>query len=175
VAAARQDELTDPVTGLANRRMLDIILGTRMGELNRLGLPFGLLMVDVDDFTPFSDRYGPEAGDAALRVVAETLSGAVRGDETVARWGGGEFAVVATRVDEAELTRLAERILALVRATRIDTGGEAVPVQVSIGGRLARAGEPLLVLFGRADQALLKAKTTGHDRFVLADVAPLAG
>lgn len=165
---ARREALTDPLTGLPNRRLLDATLAARQEDLDARGLPFGLLMVDVDRFKRFNDLHGHEVGDEALKVVATTLRGAVRAGDTVARWGGEEFAIVAARMDEAELAALAERLLRLVRAAGLRVPeGPPLQVRVSIGGSMAVAGEPLSLLFGRADSGLRAAKAEGRDRFVL--------
>lgn len=165
--AARRDALTDPLTGLPNRRLLDAVLAARKDDLDRHGRPFGMFVADIDHFKRFNDDYGHDVGDQALRVVGATLKGGLRAGDTLVRWGGEEFTLVAAEVDEATMHRLAERLLHLVRATRVPVGSERVAVRVSIGGALARPGESLDALFVRADQALLAAKSGGRDRFVL--------
>jgi diguanylate cyclase (GGDEF)-like protein/PAS domain S-box-containing protein len=165
--SARHDSLTDPLTGLANRRLLDAVLVSRKEDLDLQGLPFGVLILDIDHFKGFNDTYGHDVGDMALKVVADTLTGALRGGDTLVRWGGEEFAVVAAQVDEAALGVIAERILRLIRVTHVPVNGVAVPVLLSIGGAMAAAAEPLDRLFQRADQALLQAKSAGRDRYVL--------
>jgi diguanylate cyclase (GGDEF)-like protein/PAS domain S-box-containing protein len=169
---ARQDALTDPLTGLANRRLLDTVLLGHREALDRAGTGFGMLLVDIDHFKQFNDRYGHDVGDIALKVVAETLAGAVRAGDTLVRWGGEEFAVVSGHVDAADLRRIAERVLALVRSTHVRVGPLIVPVRVSIGGALACAGEPPEGLFWRVDRALRDAKAGGRDRLVLAAQEP---
>ncbi len=170
--AARRDALTDPLTGLPNRRLLDAVLAARQDDLDRRRLPFGFLMIDIDNFKRFNDDYGHDVGDQALRVVGNTLRGALRSGDTIVRWGGEEFAVVAAQVDVEAIHRLADRLLRMVRAAHVAVGSGKVAIHVSIGGALARPGEPLEPLFARADQALLAAKAGGRDHFVLND--PLA-
>jgi diguanylate cyclase (GGDEF)-like protein/PAS domain S-box-containing protein len=167
--AARRDALTDPLTGLPNRRLLDPVLAARRDDLGRAGRPYGLLIADVDRFKSINDRYGHDVGDEALRVVASTLRGGVRGGDTLVRWGGEEFAIVAAVTDALALHRLADRLLALMRAAAFRVDGEAVPVRISLGGAIARAGEDAEHLFARADHALLAAKEAGRDRCVVAE------
>ena len=170
--AARKEAFTDPLTGLPNRRLLDAVLAARKDDLDRHGTPFGLLVADVDHFKRFNDEHGHDVGDQALLVVASTLRAAVRGGDTVTRWGGEEFAIVAGQVETDGLVRLGDRILALVRAARVPTPSGDQPIRISMGMAFARPGEDLAGLFVRADQALLAAKQTGRDRFVIAvDVA----
>jgi diguanylate cyclase (GGDEF)-like protein/PAS domain S-box-containing protein len=169
---ARRDALTDPLTGLPNRRLLDAVLASRHDELERHQVPFGFLMIDVDHFKLFNDEHGHDVGDRALRTVAATLKGGLRAGDTLVRWGGEEFAVVASHVTDDGIVRLADRLLLLIRATRVQTTGGGVPIRVSLGGALALPGEPLEQLFVRADRALLAAKATGRDRFVLDGMGP---
>ena len=171
--AARRDALTDVLTGLPNRRLLDAVLAARQDDLDRYRLPFALLLVDVDRVKSLNDTYGSEVGDDALRVVAATLRGGLRSGDTIVRWGGEGFGVVASQVDANGVHRLAERLLRLVRATAVPFHGGWLPVSVSIGGALAHPGEAPDALIVRADQAMLAATSSGRDRFVLNE--PLAG
>jgi diguanylate cyclase (GGDEF)-like protein/PAS domain S-box-containing protein len=166
-AAARKDALTDQLTGLPNRRLLDVVLASRKDDLDRSAHPYGFLIADVDNFKSFNDRYGHDVGDEALKVVAATLRGGVRGGDTLVRWGGEEFAIVAAINNEEGMHRLADRLLALMRAAQVRVEGKVVTVRVSIGGAVARPGESLDRLFIRADHALLRAKADGRDRFAL--------
>ena len=165
--AARQDAVTDPLTGLANRRLLESVLVARKDDLDRHRLPFGFLMLDVDHFKRLNDAFGHGAGDAALRVIADALRAGSRQGDIVVRWGGEEFAIVAAQVDADGLCRLAERLLRKVRSARVVVGDLRVPITVSIGGALAHAAEPKESVVTRADQALTTAKQSGRDRFVL--------
>jgi diguanylate cyclase (GGDEF)-like protein/PAS domain S-box-containing protein len=165
--AARHDALTDQLTGLPNRRLLDAVLDARKEELDRSGRAFAFLIADVDRFKLFNDRYGHAVGDEALKVVAQTLRGAVRGADTLVRWGGEEFAIVTAIGDEARMHQLADRLLALMRAARVHAAVGPLAVRISIGGAIATRGEPLEQVFARADHALLRAKAMGRDRFVL--------
>jgi diguanylate cyclase (GGDEF)-like protein/PAS domain S-box-containing protein len=165
--AARRDALTDPLTDLPNRRLLDVVLASRQEDLDRSGRPYGFLIIDVDGFKGFNDQYGHDTGDEALCVVASTLRGGVRGGDALVRWGGDEFAIVAALDDEAAVRMLADRLQALMRTAHVPAAGEAVPIRISIGGALAIPGQGLADLFARADRALLAAKTAGRDRFVM--------
>ncbi len=174
-AAARRDALTDPLTGLPNRRLLDAVLASRKEDLDGFGRAFAFLLADVDHFKKYNDRYGHAIGDEALKVVAHTLRGAVRGGDTLVRWGGEEFAIVASIDDEAGMHLLADRLLALMRVAQVRTDGRTLSVRVSIGGAIAVQGESLEQVFARADQALLQAKVMGRDRFVLDGARPAGG
>jgi len=165
--AARKDALTDQLTGLPNRRLLDAVLGSRKDDLDSSGRGYGFLIADVDNFKMFNDRFGHDVGDEALRIVASTLRGGVRGGDALVRWGGEEFAIVAATPDEQGIRRLAERLLALIRSAQVRSNGRTLSVRLSIGGAVAEPGEALDHLFSRADHALMRAKEGGRDRFVM--------
>ena len=161
---ARRDALTDPLTGLPNRRMFDAALRGRLENLGRYGWEFGLLIVDIDHFKQVNDRYGHAFGDAVLAGVAATLHGAVRAGDTVARWGGEEFAVLVEASDSATLAETAERLRAMVSESETRTAGIRVTVHVSAGGSLAIPDDTAETLFARADAALYRAKRGGRNR-----------
>jgi diguanylate cyclase (GGDEF)-like protein len=132
----------DNLTGLANRALfldrLEDALATR-----KPGATPTVIMIDLDDFKPVNDRYGHHAGDTLLRVVADRLSGCVRGADTVARLGGDEFAILLARSRPAQLADLVRRIGAAVRRpVRIGTDVE-VSVRASVGtATAAPTGRP---------------------------------
>jgi diguanylate cyclase (GGDEF)-like protein/PAS domain S-box-containing protein len=164
--AARHDALT----GLANReRFFDVI----EGHLSGTGALLGVLYLDLDGFKPINDERGHAAGDEVLVTVADRMRASVRGSDTVARLGGDEFAIACPGADEAELVRLAERLLAVVRAP-IAVHGAPVQVGTTIGLATGRAGSCSGdVLVAAADQALLEAKAGAKGTWCAA--APIPG
>ncbi|HYM84865.1 MAG TPA: sensor domain-containing diguanylate cyclase [Candidatus Dormibacteraeota bacterium] len=163
---ARHDALTDDLTGLANRRLFDLLLGARLEDRSRYGTGLGLLILDLDRFKDVNDRHGHQVGDDVLRAVAATLEGGVRAGDAVARWGGDEFGVLVGHASRGEMDSVAERLLALVASTEVRVAdGELVGVSVSIGGASAIPDEPADALFGRADSALYEAKALGPGRY----------
>lgn len=126
---------TDPLTGLANRRVFDATLAAEVQRSARAGLPLSLLLLDIDHFKDFNDRHGHIAGDACLRQIGQALHRTVsRPADLVARYGGEEFAVILPDTDEHGAWALAQRLLAQVRRLSIDHGAESTsPVTVSIG------------------------------------------
>ncbi len=115
--SARLDALTDPLTGLPNRRLLDTVLAARQDDLDRHGFVFGLLMVDIDHFKRVNDEFGHDVGDVALLSVALTIRGAIRTGDAVARWGGEEFAIVVSAQTHDGLHAFAERVRRIVRSS----------------------------------------------------------
>lgn len=169
---------TDAGTGLSNRRRLEACLDEEWRRALRGKTPLGVLMVDVDHFKAYNDRYGHPRGDEVLARVGATLRAAVRrpGD-VAARYGGEEFALVLPGAGVEELRSVGERVRAGVRDLGIVHEGSATAahVTVSVGGATVApsvATSPADLL-GRADAALYEAKR-GRDRVVVL-TGPAAG
>ncbi|MFN8631056.1 MAG: PAS domain S-box protein [Chloroflexota bacterium] len=170
--AAREDALTDPTTGLPNRRLLDAVLPARQDDLDRHRQPFGFLLIEIDDFAEFARSYTEPAAEQALRVVGATIKGGLRTGDTAVRWGDASFAVVAAQVDVDGMHLLAQRLLRLVRATIVPVPMGTSPIRVSIGGTVGHPLEGNESLVARTEAALTAAKASGKDRFLLNE--PLA-
>ena len=159
--------LIDPLTGLPNRRHLETQLHSRLEELRRSGIGFGLLFLDVDHFKQFNDRYGHDIGDQVLTIVANTLSFSVRPFDIMCRWGGEELAGIFPHTDEATLEAIAERLRILVAHSRVDTGSGVLTVTVSIGGTVAGPDHSAASLVKRADTLMYASKTHGRNRVTI--------
>ncbi len=158
--------LTDPLTGLGNRRRLAEDSAAVLFAAARRDAPAAVAMIDVDHFKAFNDTHGHPAGDAALRRVAGIVTAAIRGGDRAYRYGGEEMAVLLPETEVAEALVVAERIRA---AVAIDAGA-AAPLSVSIGVACATGGDPA-ALIAAADAALYAAKRDGRDRVVAATAA----
>jgi diguanylate cyclase (GGDEF)-like protein len=151
--------LSDPLTGLLNRRGFIEGLEEEVARASRYRAPLSLLVADVDGLKAVNDRAGHLAGDRALRSVADALSGHARGTDTLARIGGDEFALIAPHTDACAAVALAERIRSLVAGGR-QPGG----ITISIGVATADPEQPAPgALFQAADAALYAAKRRGRD------------
>jgi diguanylate cyclase (GGDEF)-like protein/PAS domain S-box-containing protein len=166
--AAQAASLTDPLTGLGNRRMLDAALQRHQSDRSRYGHPFAVLFADVDLFKGVNDRHGHDVGDQILQLVAATLHDCVRPGDTVGRWGGEEFLVIAPVATRAEAGALADRIRNLTAASWLQTGEGTLAVTLSVGAVLATDGETGSDVVARADAALLRAKAAGRNRTFVA-------
>ncbi len=155
--------MVDSLTGVGNRRFLDMVLQTRSEELRRYGWPFGVLLIDLDKFKRINDQYGHNVGDQALRMVAATLTHCSRATDSVGRWGGDEFVVVMANADEAGLACASERIRTLVEHSSLDTAAGPVRATVSIGGALAAKGATIEDLLRQADKRVYTAKSRGRN------------
>ena len=156
--------LFDPLTDIGNRRFVEMALTARHDEQERYGWPFGVLLVDIDHFKSFNDRFGHDIGDRVLRMVAQSLAANVRSFDVVGRWGGEEFVVVLEKVDLEELDRRADVLRHLVGTSSLIVDDEPLSVTVSIGGAIARTGEDPSETLKRADGFLYQSKEAGRDR-----------
>lgn len=159
----------DEMTGVANRRYMEIALASRLEELQRYGWPFGLIFIDIDNFKKVNDRYGHPMGDEVLRMVARTIATNARTFDVAGRWGGEEFAVVVANVNAEELRATAERFRFLVEKSRLP-GSDGVSVTISLGAVLARKEESAADVLGRADRLLYASKAAGKNRCTCDDV-----
>lgn len=161
-----EQSVTDPLTGLKNRRFLFQRLAEELSRRARSGEVLGLLVVDLDHFKAVNDEHGHPVGDEALIQVADTLERSVRESDVVARLGGEEFAILAVNTDRAGLVKLAERIRRAVARTPVarDT---ATPVILTASIGVAFAGSATGTadtLFAEADRYLYEAKRAGRNR-----------
>jgi diguanylate cyclase (GGDEF)-like protein len=162
------------LTGLKNRRVFDEQLSRLWQQAVEDRRSIAMLLIDVDHFKPFNDRYGHQAGDQALQRVAQTLQAFVsRPLDVLARYGGEEFAVILYDIDAREAEELAERMRRAVSELAIEHHGSRVraTLTISVGVALIepsrdRQARGALQL---ADQALYEAKIRGRNRVALMD------
>jgi diguanylate cyclase (GGDEF)-like protein len=161
---ARVQRLTqvDPLTGVLNRRGLDLVL-PESSEAR-----ISVAMIDLDRFKRVNDQYGHAAGDEVLRRVSELLSGVLRAGDGVVRWGGEEFLVVLPGVELDRARRIVERARSWVEREPIAVAGTRLDVTISVGVAERRPGEARAHLIARADEALYNAKQAGRNRVELA-------
>ncbi|QEH34283.1 Response regulator PleD [Aquisphaera giovannonii] len=153
---------TDPLTGLANRRGLDMAV-ERLATRAIPTSPRSLVMLDVDHFKSFNDAYGHPAGDEALRAVAAFIRGSVRPDDLAARVGGEEFLVYLPETGGSTAGRVAERIRSAVASHRWPS--RQITVSMGVATTHSASGqEDVMDLMGRADRALYASKHGGRNR-----------
>jgi len=168
--SCQEAAFTDHLTGLANRRRFERQLEREVARTERYGHPFCLLLIDVDNFKGVNDAHGHEAGDEALRRVANVIQSGTRGIDTGARIGGDEFAVILPETGLARGLEVAERLRSAISSLEV---GEGQRVTASIGvaelPTCARGGDDLRAA---ADAALYEAKRAGRDRTAPAPAEP---
>lgn len=160
----------DGLTGLANRRHMDTLTDKAWERACVQKKPFGLLMLDVDNFKRYNDRYGHQAGDDCLRAVAAALTEAVQNEGEnciLARYGGEEFAIVLPGHPHDDCRRIATQVLDSLRRRQIPHASNAAwgIVTASLGAAwLADASGKIADLFHLADTNLYRAKENGRNR-----------
>jgi diguanylate cyclase len=161
--------LTDPLTGLPNRREFNDRLEERMAAWRRRQEPFSLLMVDVDYFKKLNDAHGHLAGDQVLAAIGTALRGAVRREDAVARYGGEEFAILLPNTSLDQAVHVVQNVHDAISRVAVQHEGKNIAVTVSGGLAMIGAGEHADSLIGRADAALYSAKAAGRDRTFVHD------
>ena len=154
---------TDALTGLANRRTFDMEVSRRLAQRQSLGTPICLLIIDIDNFKSFNDRYGHPLGDAVLRRVSDVLLATARHTDIVARLGGDEFAVLLPDSNLEAASLAAERLRSAVGDGLLRHDGQEHTLTVSIGLAAAQCDDEPTSLIKRADSALYAAKQAGRN------------
>jgi diguanylate cyclase len=160
---------TDPLTGLANRRALDdFVRGAQIASMET-GAPLSIMLVDIDRFKLFNDKFGHQFGDQVLRLIAHVLKENMRKDDLAVRYGGEELLAILPGADLLVCQEVAERVrqtIARRQVRRRSTGKILSTVTVSIGVAQFVAGESLSDFIERCDRALYVAKRAGRNRTV---------
>ena len=170
--ASLQMAVTDPLTGLHNRRYLESHLGGLIDAAADGDKPLSLMILDIDHFKSVNDTYGHDAGDEVLKAFADRVKTVIRGVDVMCRLGGEEFIIVMPDTGLDVAGRVAERVRQIVgsAAFPIDKGGREIPVTVSIGLAERRNGREAETMMKRADRALYRSKAQGRN-CVSADAA----
>jgi diguanylate cyclase len=172
--AIRAESLTDPLTGLGNRKYFDRSIETAVSSALANGEPLSLLMFDIDHFKSFNDSYGHLTGDQVLRLVGMSLKQTIKGQDITARYGGEEFAVVLPNTALRQALTVADHIRRAVMAKELkkkSTGEILGRVTISVGVSMLKPGDDTDSLIERADACLYAAKRNGRNR-VICEVDP---
>lgn len=169
LAVALEAAMTDILTGLPNRRAVAERLAAEIAEGHRSGARTSVVFIDLDRFKPINDLHGHDAGDAALRAVADALRAATRPGDVPARLAGDEFVVILPRRDAAEARIVGERLYEVLNPLCISYKGAALEMGASIGVATSAEGEDADALLKKADAATYAAKRAGRGRMWVAD------
>ena len=167
---ANEAALRDSLTDVCNRRGFDLYLEQSIKSAVASREDLSLVMCDVDYFKLINDKYGHQAGDEILRIIAQELASSMRGSDIVCRYGGEEFAVILPRTKASDASLLAERARSHFEKTKLilkSTGRSVDPVTASFGVTQLRAGETSAHLLKRIDNALYVSKNAGRNRVSL--------
>lgn len=163
--------LTDNLTGLSNRTHMNQILHKEFSRFERHGQCFGIIMLDIDHFKSINDKYGHDAGDTVLKKLASIFEGAIRSSDFIARWGGEEFLICCTTIEEEDLLPIAETIRQLVASTNFSPKDQ---ITASLGCAAIVKGESIGDLIKRADVALYEAKNTGRNKSMVSEFTDIS-
>lgn len=164
----RADADLDSLTGLANRRRFRVALAREVERWRRYGVPCALLMLDIDHLKLINDKFGHPAGDLVIRHIAQTLKEVSRDNDTAARLGGEEFALLLAGVDLEKATAAAGRLKSVLGGKRVEGIGK-VTVSIGVAG-CPESATSERTLYSASDGALYVSKNAGRDRV---SVAPL--
>lgn len=167
LATAEAQGLSDPLTGVNNRRSFDIILASQVAALRNSTKPLSLILADIDHFKAINDRYGHPVGDEVLKWFAKVLTANLKGRDTVARYGGEEFAVILPQTPLENAFKIAAQIKAQLESQfwqKPDAPNTMLRVTASFGVAQLSQGEGTSSLISRADAKLYQAKADGRNR-----------
>jgi diguanylate cyclase len=167
LADAEEQGLSDPLTGLRNRRSFDIMLASQVASARNSTQPLSLILADIDHFKAINDRYGHPTGDEVLKWFAKILSSNVKGRDTVARYGGEEFAIIMPQTSLENAATIAGQMKAQLSAQFWQKPGAPntmLKVTSSFGVAELTNGEGTSGLIARTDAKLYEAKAQGRNR-----------
>jgi diguanylate cyclase (GGDEF)-like protein len=164
----RSEADLDHLTGLANRRRFRVALRSEVERWRRYGVPCALLLLDIDHMKAINDRFGHPAGDLVIRHIANTLSEVSRDNDTAARLGGEEFALLLSGINADKAAAAAERLRAVLAEQSVPGVGK-ISVSIGVAACPAQANSER-ALYAASDKALYVAKNEGRNRVA---VAPL--
>jgi two-component system cell cycle response regulator len=158
----------DTLTGVWNRRSIDLLLNDELDRAAISDRATGVLLIDLDHFKNVNDTHGHSAGDCVLRETSRRLKDILRTYDSIGRYGGEEFLIVVPGSDEEELCRLAERLRKAVEKNPIRVGEDEIRVTLSVGAAIVPPGANMQSdVLAIADAALYDAKKFGRNRLVL--------
>lgn len=159
--------ITDPLTGLHNRRYMEARLAEELNRSKRYEFPMSLMMIDIDDFKLYNDRNGHQAGDRALEITAQCLRSTLRKVDVASRYGGEEFTILLPQTTLKEAGAIADRLRRQVMTTKFPHGDSQPQgaVTISIGlSSLSSSVDSAEAIIRAADRALYHAKSHGKNR-----------
>jgi two-component system cell cycle response regulator len=166
-----ETSVSDPLTGAHNREHMNMRLAEEVSYAKRHNSGLALVMFDLDHFKQVNDTFGHLAGDRVLVALVQMVNGQIRGEDSLARFGGEEFVILLRTTDLFQAANVAERIRQGVERMRVEYEGTTIRVTVSLGcATLECCGEPSVEeLLAAADRRLYAAKRAGRNRVVASD------
>ena len=159
--------LVDSLTEVLNRNAYNMEIVQLVHEFKRYNEKWALLVLDIDHFKSFNDKYGHKTGDKVLKSVAATVTKSIRASDNIFRYGGEEFVVILSRVDIQATSKLAEKTRKEIEKSIYIYEDKKLKVTVSIGAAVMTEKDTETTLFERADKALYRAKDNGRNQVEL--------
>ena len=156
--------LQDSLTGVGNRRFVDMKLNSGISEVQQYDTHVGVLLFDIDRFKTFNDNYGHDVGDQVLQMVSNTINHNIRSIDFLGRWGGEEFIVLLQNINSSQVQAIANKLRMLVEQSFLIVGTEALSITVSGGATMILPGDSAHSLFKRVDQLLYQSKNKGRNQ-----------
>ena len=156
--------MRDPLTGIGNRKALDLSFGREIKLSKRHAHPLSLMIIDIDHFKQINDDLGHQTGDKVLQKTVKIIQNALRETDQIFRYGGEEFVVLLNNTDIDGARVIAERIRLNVAMTPITLKDEDILITISLGISESQKNDAMDDLFYRADKALYEAKQTGRNK-----------
>jgi len=164
----QKEILTDEMTQIGNRKYADQTLRRRMLEWKEMQVPFALIFIDIDHFKSVNDTYGHNVGDEALKMVANSISAAMRPFDVACRWGGEEFVVIVPNISSDSLDNIGERIRMLIENSWLTLETKKIAVTASLGCAIVNIEDDIDSLIQRADKAMYESKSSGRNKVTVA-------
>jgi diguanylate cyclase (GGDEF)-like protein/PAS domain S-box-containing protein len=154
----------DALTGVPNRRYLELRVQQAVQEVGQFERSIGLLMMDLDDFKQVNDQYGHDIGDLALKTLSHTLSQSLRSSNVMGRWGGEEFLVIVAGTTSDGLSSYAERCRQEIAGMKVPVPLGQLRITASLGATMITPEDTAQSVLKRADALMYRSKTDGRDR-----------
>jgi len=162
--ALEKETLLDELTQVSNRRAYDLRIIDALRRYHRDGVPFSLIVIDIDYFKRINDSYGHSAGDKCLQEIARLIKGSLRKTDFFARYGGEEFTAILNGSNAKETRNSAEKIRCRIEKTRFSYRDQIIPITISLGvTEVMHSDTTGEDCFSRADEALYQAKQDGRN------------
>ena len=163
-ARLEQMATTDKLSGLGNRQYFDLILAREMQNFQRHLQPFSLILLDIDYFKKVNDQYGHAIGDCVIRQISHTIGDCIRASDSLCRWGGEEFVILAPDCTTSDARLMSEKIRLAVEQSLPVVESPELKVTLSAGVTMVHGNDTTSQIFSRADKALYRAKASGRNR-----------
>ncbi|MGX5173974.1 MASE1 domain-containing protein [Aliikangiella sp. IMCC44653] len=151
----------DQLTNIWNRYRITEFVEVELSRFSRSGRPFGIIMLDIDNFKRINDEYGHTEGDKVLVSLSQLIKVHVRHADLFGRWGGEEFIIVCTDTDKKSLIILAEKVRTIISENKL---GLEKSITISLGATLVQPNDSIISLVDRADEALYQSKANGKNQ-----------